>query len=881
MSPAYTHRRKAPVSPPSKGEMTLISFVVYAIIFFYLALILYSFTPYTHNLDEIKVSLLYFFGPILLCAYLFFAAQGKMRLFPGWLLIPLLGYSVILFISTLFAGKPYSWIGWLQQGFHLALLGGLFCAYGLVRDKKDVSRVVLIYILLGLGTTIFGLFHYAGGFSLLFRAFIGEGAVRTPMRVLLYTFMDSRDRMFSTILNREFYASFLVMLIPLSMAYAIAGEKKHFWRYVAIATSLLMVICLYLAHSKASTGAIVMTLLAFFFLYKLFVRHKRIKIPHPWIWIVGFLIIALTLGFFTKDVGPEKFKSMGRSIASRAIIWGGGWDMFLYGPGPDNWYELKGKPPLSARSLLIGCGPGTFRLIFPRYRSPNYHLHDISNVTLFSHNRFLDLLCENGILGFICYMGFVFGFFIMGLKSLIRTQDEGMRIYIIAFLTGIFGILLSNIFTPNSRWTVVSSNLWAVMGLGIGTFYVSLPKLTNPPAADKPINRLPLPSPFIANLLLALMIVILPIVYFSARFAVERFLGAKENNNGLTLVSIAEGYQKEIDTLTRAATEHRDKAAEIQRSIHLYNRARTQTYKAAVESFKKALKRNLYFITTYYKMAHAYNQIGDIENSLKTYHELQRYAPDYSEIHYNLGVINSELAHRTKMQVAKTPGKEKEALLKKAEKFQTTALIEFEIAGKMSNKPQVQQTLGRMLTFARKYKMARKVYEFLHKLEPSDLSHVGKLARLCDQIGDADAALQYYMILFRADPTNEFFSLRIEKHYRDLNRPDEFEAFLKESISVNPLDPLPRLSLIDLYAKKNDHQNARRQLHILTRLPELVRGIGHSPAQRQSRLYKLAVTARKLRDRQSERYFLKKSLQVDAATSIGKTCRRLLKEISG
>ena len=856
---------------------------VFFITFAYLALVIYAFTPYTHNLDEIKVSILYFGGPLLIIAYLVFAAMGELRQLRPMIIVPILGYFATLFISTLIAGKEYSWIGWIVQGFQIACLGGFLCCYGIMKNRDLVKKAFFWYMILGLGTTVFGLFHYAGGFQILSKIFITEEQAGTPMSILFQTFQSSQDDMFSTILNRQFYAAFLVMLLPISAAYAIIEDKNPWRRYAAIASTIFMAICLYLAHSKASTGAAVSAAVVFVVLYHFFARYKKIKIPHLGIWIAGLLIIVLTLGYFTADIGPHKFKTIRRSVESRAIIWKGGWDMFLYGPGPDNWYEID-NPSLDLRSLAIGCGPGTFRLIFPRYRSPEYHLHDISNVTLFSHNRFLDLLSENGLIGFAFYMFFLGAFFVMGMKRLLRSHDGEMRVYIIAIICSFLGILLSNIFSPNGRWAVVATNLWAIAGLGFGIFETSRDKTSAPEKSDKkaPASTLQIPSPSMATIMTIFIIAMLPIAFYCIKFANNRFKCARIHNNGLTMAKMGEYYQGEARKLQRLKRQNPSQAGQIQENIEKSRSYSTIAYQQAVEYYNQALKYNEYFITTYYKLAHSYNSLGELESAYDAYLELQDYAPDYSEVHFNLGVVTTGLASRKKSSLAEVKNNQKRAeILDEVQKLEKQSLTEFKIAAIMSNKPAVQEMYGRKLIVAKEYEKARDVYEFLRKRKPDNTDYIQTLAYICDRLNDYDSALEHTIALFKTDPTSEYLSSRIEKYYTELDKKEEFEDFLREFIGINPLDPRPRVTLLDLYMKRDEKEMARKQIAALTRIPMLIQRIGRNQTQQQKHLYQLAKSARNLEQQNAEIYFLEKCVELDKDSTLGKTCSERLREIRG
>lgn len=871
-------------------EMSGTVLLLNVLAFTYLGFVIFAFTPYTNNLDEIKVSALFFCGPAFLALYLIFAATGHVKLFPVMPLIPLIFFAIIMVLSTLLAGKTYEWIAWIEQMLNIALLGGFFIFFGLMRNKRDVHRIFLIYTIFGLGTTIFGLFHSSGGFSLLHKLFfLGKEGGETPMSVLFKTFIKSQDEMFGTILNRQFYAAFLVMLMPLSTAFAIIEDKSHALRYTAIVSTILMGICLYLAHSKASLGAIVVIALVFFILYKRYAHFKEIRIPHLGIWIAGILLIALILGFFTADVGPEKFKTFHRAVASRAIIWKGAWEIFLHGPGGDKWYETD-NPPLNWRSIVIGSGPACFRILFPRYRDPDYNLHDISHVTLSSHNRFLDLLAENGVLGFICYVGFLAIFFGTGIRRLLRVKDGELRVYLIALICGVFGIYLTNIFSPNSRWAADGMNIWVMLGLGFGLFEVASDDIKRSDAAGESskgrktaIPHSP-PPPHLSTLLMVLAILILPIVFVSARYGIYYYIAAKLHNTGLLYASAGEGYANKAQDLTEQTQSEGDNSEDIAKKIKAYEQVSDEAYHIAIDNYKKSLEYNPSFITTYYKLAHAYNAIGDMGNALATYHDLQVFAPDYSQVHFNLGMINSAMSQRKnnlamRENGSSQPGEntQRAMLLREAESLDEVALEEFKIAAKMSNMDTEQDWYGKKLIQKGKYVDALKVYQFLNSKSPQNFEYLQALAYLSEKLNHYEDALKYNTRLFQTDPTNETYSSQIEMLYHALNRPEDYEKFLLEFVSVNPLDPLPRVKLVELYERKKETERLKQQLAILTRLPELATRLAHQPYQQQSQLFRLATISRNLKEQKTEKYFLQKCLQVDEASSFGKSCVRRLK----
>jgi putative inorganic carbon (HCO3(-)) transporter len=745
-----------------RDQATWITFIL---AFSLIGIVIYLFTPYTNNLDEIKVSLVYMFGSPLLALYLYYRLRGSLQPVEKKVLVPLLAYIVLLVISTLLA--QHKWIGWIIIGYHVAMLGPFFCLAGTMRSYEWVRRAIFVYTVLVFGTTVFGIVHYAGLFVFLQNhVFLGLNPWR-DFDSLIYTLARARE-MFSTILNRDFYASFLAMLIPVAASGTIIFETQR-QRIFAGVTCVLMVVCLYLAFSKDSAAAFIMSALFFFIVVGRYTR-LRVNIPHLRVWIVGSLIILGTLFFFTHDIILARSKGFDIAISSRKIIWGGGWQIFLHNP-------------------ILGAGPGSFRVLFPIYRNPDYHLHDISNVTLFAHNRYLDLLAENGVLGFIAYMGFVGMIFFFGMRQIAHEKDERLRVCQIGLLTAVFGVLFTNIFSPNNRWVVVGINYWALMGLSLGTYGLSFRASAAPTGQRQPgVAR-----NYRRILLQVALWVTIAASLASMIYGVRYFLGAAENNTGLKYM------------------EYRQ-------------------YQVAIEHFKRSLRWNPTFLTAYYKLAHAYNQTRQIDNAFKTYQDLARYAPDYSEIHYNLGVVHSSLADQDtrKLRAGNLTPQEKEKLQQEIEQHRSLALKEFETASAMSNKPNVKYTMAMMY---KEYNMLEKAFELYKNMRQytikfedefltfEDLARIYResevqAAQLALILGKFDYAEKAYRELYSKYPGNDEYLRALTTIYSKLNEREKLYKLLREAVSYNPLDPTARIQLTRAYLEDHKYQDALTEARI-------------------------------------------------------------------
>jgi len=76
----------------------------------YISILVAVMTPYTHQLDDIKVVVVHVLGPVLTIAYLLLLSLGLIDPPRRGLLFTLGAYYVAITLSTLFAPKECRWI---------------------------------------------------------------------------------------------------------------------------------------------------------------------------------------------------------------------------------------------------------------------------------------------------------------------------------------------------------------------------------------------------------------------------------------------------------------------------------------------------------------------------------------------------------------------------------------------------------------------------------------------------------------------------------------------------------------------------------------------------------------------------------------------------
>jgi O-antigen ligase len=623
-----------------------------------LALITYSMTPLTNNLDDIKVALLFCLMPIALVAYFALFAGGKAPGGPRAMGFFLLLYVAVMAVSTLHS--PHPWTGHYFTGATIASLGGYFAAIGCVRTREDLEGLARLLTWICLGTVVFGLLHRAHIFHFLLEAFFGNREmdyINPGIHGLFYTLDHADSEMMSTVLNRDFFAAYVNMTIPVAISLSIVTGSR-LTRYAAAATAVLGAACVYLTMSKNDYVILIAAPSLFYILYRIFSGRKRARLRHWPIWLLGTAIVAATFTFLRWDLFERQLKlfsaeQLSRSIGSRAIIWKGAWDIFLDRP-------------------ILGGGPGSFRVLFPQYRHPEYFLNDISNLTLDSHNLFLDYLCETGGLGFLAAMGFILCGVALSLRLIASAEDRQLRILQTGLLCGAFAILLASATSPLTKRVVGSAHFFVLFGAMAAGLNVARKRPPRGAEEDKPLSR----ARQWAGWALAAMAA--ACFAASAVFGARYFAAGIPNARGLRYL------------------DYYDSAA-----------ANPKALEAAAAEFEKSIRLNPTHITNYYKLANAYHLLyvhsnGQereyLDKAYASYVRLAEYAPDYADLHYNLGLIFENMADQAheKMQASKEYSEQRVLLLEKVEHLHN-AIKEYSEAARQTNKLLIQLALARNL----------------------------------------------------------------------------------------------------------------------------------------------------------------------------------------
>ena len=251
---------------------------------------------------------------------------------------------------------------------------------------------------------------------------------------------------------------------------------------------------------------------------------------------------------------------------------------------------------------IVGYGIGVFQKAFPFHRPPFYHHWGVSHNTLHTHDEYIELLSEEGIIGLSLFLLFLAAYFRYVTRSIYRIEDRFLKIMQIGVIVGVIGGLGHNLYSVNFRWVSSGTQFWFLIGLSLAIAKVGQKEKRVLFELDANIekNR---DKKF--SMGYALLIIAAIAWAFGAVINVER-------------------YRSDLNL----------KRLEIYIDRRLWPQAK--------QIGRLAVKQNPYSLSAWYKLGYVYLNRGDYKNAYGCYGKILRYAPRYAQIHYNLGLLFQE-----------------------------------------------------------------------------------------------------------------------------------------------------------------------------------------------------------------------------------------------
>ena len=338
-----------------------------------------------------------------LCAVSFILNMKKNKSYTitaiGTMLIAFVGLAAISTLTSIHRTKSMQILM-----LYIAFAVFYFVTVNTVRTKQQWYNLVMFFVLSGAAVALFGVYQ-----NFVLETTAQSSWVDTEM------FSEIGVRVYSTLDNPNVLGQFLVLVIPVAFA-MLVSEKKALSKIVLFLSCVIMGACLIFTWSRAGWVAIVLAL-GFFVVMK----DRR--------WSTLVIVALLIMPFVLPQNILSRITSIGNmkdsSTAYRVSVW-----IASLRIAADYW--LGG----------IGLGSGAFERMYQ-----NYALNG-AGFALHSHNFYIQLVVEMGVLGLIVFFAIIF----LAYKQIICIKDKKSLNYNVSLAIG--GALLGYLFQG------MAENLW-------------------------------------------------------------------------------------------------------------------------------------------------------------------------------------------------------------------------------------------------------------------------------------------------------------------------------------------------------------------------------------------------------------------------------------
>lgn len=311
--------------------------------------------------------------------------------------IPIAFLGIIMFFSTITSYALGNSIKVFLVYFTFML--SYYLLTNSIKTKQELLSLISGMLFAGVIVALYGIYQYVFGFS--------EGTIWTDNEMF-----DIKTRVVSTFSNPNVLGEYLLLLIPISTGY-IFSKKDLIQKTSNTAITILLGLCMIFTYSRGNWLGLLIAMTLFFMFY-----------DGKFVWwaMLGMLFVPI----FLPDTIMDRFMSIGNTADSstsyRVNIWYGTCRMLK-----DYW--LTG----------VGLGSQAFSSIYQHYSYSGI-------ITQHSHNLYLQLISENGILGLTTFVAIILIYYKTCISSIIKTEDKVLKSTITGLSAGMFGYLVQGMF---------------------------------------------------------------------------------------------------------------------------------------------------------------------------------------------------------------------------------------------------------------------------------------------------------------------------------------------------------------------------------------------------------------------------------------------------
>ncbi len=434
----------------------------------------------------------------------------------------------------------------------------------------QICMFISLYLLLIMVINVFDNKDSIRRFTIFFLIVSGIKMFQVIMRNLLPNIVGQFPLFFlPRMANDNHLAGYLTLAILIAGGIILFRKIK---KGLKVGLFIYLIMGFILVFSTNSRSGLI-TLL-FSFLILIYIKNKKFL-------LTGLVLVLMTLiyCFFFSKVGGE-FKRSDSYSYERLIIW-------------EDTAKLWSDYP------VLGCGLGTFRDYYPRYK----RMEGIYTAQ-YAHNEYLNLLAEMGIVGFI-----LFGWIII---KLLQSVIPGKLLY-----PGFFAALCSVLIQAGVEFNLHNIAITFPCCFLIG---IILPK------EKKETNQTSYMVKISVYLVIIFLMLLFGLIHLSAQFYKRGQNFLKEGK----LIQAKANISRSVLTNPVVAEYHMQLGDIYEKEGYFLN---------ALDEFKIAVElepRNVWYKK---KLAQKYFRWGRLDKSIKEYEQIVRLAPNISSFRDELNKL--------------------------------------------------------------------------------------------------------------------------------------------------------------------------------------------------------------------------------------------------
>lgn len=418
-------------------RMKKIIFLLFAVLLFFVPLILWPFTSEVFEFN--KMVLVYILTTLITGIWVIRMISEKKIIFRRTILdIPLLVFLGSQIISTVLSVDPLTSLLGYYSRFNGGLLSTvcyslLYWAFISNINAKRALKLIYITLISAALVSIYGVLEHFG----------------VDKNVWV---QDVQSRVFSTLGQPNWLAAWVVALLPITWALTLNTKiQSKITKLIWPALSALFYIILLFTKSRSGFLGFVAADILFWIGYFWFIFRKNLKkfLLSFGVYHLVFIVLSLIIGTeFTPSVyqlvtrkastpqttvnqGPALEVGGTESSTIREIVWKGALQVWLHYP-------------------VFGTGVETFAYSYYLYRPVEHNLtSEWDYIYNKAHNEYLNFAANSGTVGLISYsvlIGFVILSFVKPKQKRLLNLDSELSIVGFALLAGYISLLVTNFF---------------------------------------------------------------------------------------------------------------------------------------------------------------------------------------------------------------------------------------------------------------------------------------------------------------------------------------------------------------------------------------------------------------------------------------------------